>query len=211
MGMSEVQICNQGLSRIGVNRISSLSDSSKAAKECNTIFDTTRDAVLADHDWGFARIFLDLALLSDTYTGWEYAYAYPTGCLSFRKILDDTGANTGTSYDIDTDTYSQSGAVAFEIISNAAGTARVIVSDKQSAEGVYTARITDPNMFSYPFIDALAYRLAADLAVPLKGKTSVQAAMFGVYRTRISMAQAQNSNESYKAPNDSSSFTQMRS
>ena len=50
MGISEVQICNMALSRLGVKRISALTDSGKAATECNLIYAITRDAVLADHD-----------------------------------------------------------------------------------------------------------------------------------------------------------------
>lgn len=211
MAISVVQMCNVALSRIDANRIDSLTESSKAARICNTIYETIRDAVLSDFDWGFARTELTLALLTDSFSGYDYAYAYPTDCLELRKIFDETGANTGTSYDIDTDSHVQTGKVEYEIRSNASKDAKVILTDKADAVGIYTARVTDPNMFSASYVDAFADRMASDLAIPLKGKATLQQAWLKSYFLRIGKSKANNANESYKAPSDDSSFTRIRS
>lgn len=53
--MTPIQICNIALSLIGAGSISTLSDTTPQAIECNKFYELDRDIVLADHDWDFAR------------------------------------------------------------------------------------------------------------------------------------------------------------
>jgi len=207
---SEVQICNLALSHVGGYRIQSLSESTKEARECNLLYPYARDAALADHDWGFARKRLTLALLSVTYTGWDYAYQYPIDCLRFRKILDVTGAYTGTTYVSEDESYKQVGKVKFEIASNSDLNSKVILTDKKDAEGVYTAKVTDTNMFDLLFVDALSWRLAADLSQPLKGKPQLQQALMKQYLALIGQAKAKDANESEEKPNNVNEILRAR-
>ena len=185
---SKVQICNLALSRIGARRIQSLSDSIKEARECTAHYDFARDAVLEDHDWTFARKRLTLALLSDTYSGWEYAYQYPSDCVIARHIYNDTGADTGTSYDIDSDRYEPLGKTEFEIVSSEDKDYRVILTNKEDAELRYTARVTDANLYSAKFVSALAFRLAAELAIPIRSDSKLAQSVMKSYINELNWA-----------------------
>jgi len=208
---NKIQICNIAISRIGARTIQSLSDNAKEARECDRHYDFARDAVLADHDWGFARKRLTLSLLTDTFSGWQYAYVYPTDCIKARKIYDGTGAYTGTSYDIDSDRVVQIGNVEYEIASSEDKDYRMILTDKESAELFYTARITDANLYSPQFISALGFRLAAELAVPIRSDSKLAQLMLDSYVRELGRARMIDANEDYKKPDEINSFVEARS
>lgn len=208
---SEVQICNLALSRVGARRISALSENTKEARECNKIFADTRDAVLAAHDWGFARKHATLATVATpTYPGWDYAYAYPVDCLAARRIKDDTGSLSQVAYNSDEERYRNVGKVEFEIRATAALDGKVVLTNQDDAVLIYTARVTDPNVFSVEFIDAFAYRLASDLAVPLRADTRKSDTHFRKYMLLIGSAKASSANEGYEKPDSGSSFVNAR-
>ena len=207
---SKVEICNLALSHVGAYRISSLSESTKEAKECNAFYSLALRAVLEDHNWSFARKRLTMALLTTTYSGWDYAYQYPTDCVCPRYITDVVGTSTGTSYDIDEDTYKAVGKVKYEVAADSALTSKVILTDKKSAELVYTANVTDTNMFTSKFVDAFALRLAAYLAQPLKGKEALRASLIGLYRQEMGFAQVSDANSDYKKEENPNTFVDAR-
>lgn len=196
---SEVQICNIALTEIGVNTIQNLTQTSKEARTCNVLYPVARDAVLRDHNWGFASKRLALALLTETYTGWDYAYQYPTDCLVLRKIYDST-----------TETVSGFSKVEYEISTNEDLDRRVILTNKEEAVGIYTAAITDANLFDKLFIDALSYYLASKLTLPLRAKRDLSELMYRKYQIQMGKAQSTDSKEVYKKPNDESSFVRAR-
>jgi len=197
---SVVQICNLALSNLGASAISSLNDSSKGARECSLRYETVRDSVLADHDWGFARKRLSLAQLTTTYSGWDYAYQLPIDCLVAREIYDGTGSASGYSYNSDLDAYVQAGKVEFEIATNSDLSIRMLLTDKEDAELKYTAKVSDPNVFTPIFIEALSLKLASDLAQPLKGSLALKDALIQSYLAILGRAQFASANEGYKKP-----------
>jgi len=191
---SKVKICNFALSHLGARQIESLTDATKEARKCNLIFDQVRDTVLEDHDWSFARRRGTLALLPDTYTGWDLAYQYPSDCLSFRKILDNSTRRK----------------VEFEMLANDDLNKRIILTDQVTAEGEYTARVTNPEMFSALFVSALSWRLAADLAYSLKASLKLKETMLNEYVQVLSIAKTRNANEGRKQPENINELTEAR-
>lgn len=208
---SEVGICNRALSHLGAYRIDSLAGSTKEARECNTLFDDTRDAVLRAHDWAFARAHKTLAVIANAeYPGWTYAYSYPTECLAARRIWNETDGLPGTIYDPSTDLYRSTGKIPFEVRAAEDLDNRVILTDKEDAVLIFTAKITDPNLFDSQFIEIMAYKLAADLAIPLRADAKKRAELYQTYLTFLQGAQAESANEGYEAPTNDNSFTQAR-
>lgn len=207
---TEVSICNRALSRIGLRGISAFTDSSKEAVECKLHYDDARNTVLEDFDWGFARKRQVLAVLTETYTGWDYAYQLPSGYIMARKLIDETGTYSGTSLDAELENYVQVGKVKFEIISNDTGSRPILLTNQESAELSYTAEITDVNAFSPLFIDALAWRLAGELAMSLKGKPDLQIAMLQIYERVLGKAKASNANEDYNKSDDINHYVRAR-
>lgn len=86
---SETAICNMALLQLGGERITSLDDSSREAKLCQTFYETTRDAVLESGAWTFAT---DRAILVPDATppSWGYAnrFLLPSECLLVREVHD---------------------------------------------------------------------------------------------------------------------------
>lgn len=210
MALDVVAICNIALSYVSANAIQALTGVSKEARECNKLYESARDSVLEDHDWGFARKHQVLALSTETFTGWTYAYAWPSDCLAPRKIVDETGTNTGTSYDIDTDRYIQYGKVKYEIRVSADLSQRFIVSDKEDAELVYTAAVSNPTLFSPLFVACLAWKLGAELAQPLRAKPALHSQLRENYLFELAKAKASSANIDHAPPNDTGDFVRAR-
>lgn len=192
---SEIEICNLALSHIGKYPISALTDATKEAKECKLLYPRARDSVLRAHAWNFATKRLTLAELAEDYDGWSYAYQYPTDCLVARKIYNSADDND---------------AIEFEVATNSALSSRVILTDQENAVLIYTARVTDPNVFDSIFVDALSWRLAADLSMPLRADPRVYQQVTQTYMAYIAEARQTNSNEHAIDPDDSCSFLDAR-
>jgi hypothetical protein len=205
-----IDICNLALSRVGAARIQSLDDNTKAARECTTILPFSRDAVLRSYDWAFARKRLDLALLDETVTGFDYIYKYPTDCICIRKITDINGAMTSIVWDWNTQKYVSSGKIKYEIGVSSDLNTNVVLTNTELAELVYTARVTNANLYDSLFVEALAWKLAADLAMPLLNKPEVQGAFYKNFLFAVSQAQVVSANEEEIKVDDSCSFLKAR-
>jgi hypothetical protein len=90
--MAAVDICNSALIKIGVEKISALSDNSRQAILCNEQYDKLRKALLREHPWNFA---VKRAALTDNGNtpAWDYEYEFdlPADCL---RILNTQYADT---------------------------------------------------------------------------------------------------------------------
>lgn len=172
MPVAPIDIYNQALARIGVFNgfLVVPEEQTKEANICGLFYSACVDYVLRDHPWNFAKRRALLNDLGTPPTGWAYRYALPGDCVSVRYIVNPFVRNPREDQ-----------AVPFEVASS--GTQRVIHTDLAEAELVYTASITDLSQWDPILTSALAYRLAAEIAMPL-GKTAdvAQAAMQGYYR-----------------------------
>lgn len=207
---SEVDIGNLALSHIGAHSISSFTDGSKEAAECSRLYAPARDAVLAAHRWGFANKRKPLALTSDTYSGWAYAYQQPIDCLVPREIFNDSAPQAEPVWDPLTGQWTQIGAIQFEQAVNDDLTRVILLTDKESAELIYTAAVVSPMLFSALFVDALGWRLASDLAIPIRGKESLRKSAKLQYELQIGSAKRVDANIDYKKPTDNSSLVSAR-
>lgn len=177
---SEVQICNMALGRIGQATISSLSEQSEEATQCNLFYGPMRDHVLREYPWNFATRRAALATLSVTAPpDWDYVYAYPADCLQARVIMPTVRGQASPP---------------FSIGSTSDGK-RVIYADTAEAYLIYTAKVTDPNLFDWSFINALAYRLAAEIVMPLTKDQPLWQAMMNGYSSSLSAATASDAQE----------------
>ena len=65
---------------------------------------------------------------------------------------------------------------------------RKIVTDEDTINVKYIARVTDPNEYDQLLIEAIAARLAADTSFALVQSTSLTQSMFGLYESKLSEA-----------------------
>lgn len=153
---SVVEICNVGLSAyLGESRITSLSDTSKAAIECALHYEPTRRMLLERNWWHFASGRQTLAqLVNDRSTEWLFKYSRPTDAIAIRWVNDPFVARMRLNARLSPDTERET-------------TVDAIYSDTPAAVCEYTVDLNDPTLYPQSFREALAAALAARLAMPL--------------------------------------------
>lgn len=196
--MNSVTICNLALSHIGNYSISAFTDPTKEAKISKALYEPTLDALLRSFAWGFATKRKNLALLTETYSGYDFAYAYPTDCLNIIKIYNPNSGMINNYYNAVSFNFNE--RIEFDVIVNSDLNQRVILTNQEQAELVYTAKVEDANLFDPMFVDALSYKIATEMALPLKGNTTLQQGLYNITNMKIAQAQGMNANESYRRP-----------
>lgn len=197
---SVIQICNIALMRIGSSRtINSLSEQSKQADICNVFYESARDAVLSDFDWNFASKRVVLADLGTPSTDWQFAYRYPTDCSRIIEIM-----TPGIRFP------APGMRITYEVGADSDGTGKIIYTNQPEAQLLYVGKITDPNMFDSLFSDALSWRLAAELAMPLSASGDLGNKALQMYNAVILSAGARSMNESEEPPVPESELTIAR-
>lgn len=185
MASSIVEVCNWALSHIGTkSTISSITENSNEARQCNILFNGARDFVLRDHPWRFAEKRVALADLDDAPPDWDYAYGYPSDCVNALIILPE---------DKETDD-----PVPFVVGVASDLNSKTILTDKEEAWLKYTARVTNPTVWDPMFAVALSWQLAIQLALPLTGKKSIRDDALRGYALALSAAKTADRNESEK-------------
>lgn len=166
MATSKVQIANSALIKLGVEKIASFSETSKAAVLCNEQYDKVRKKVLRAHIWDFALKRQELSLLSSTpLFDYSAQYALPTDCL--RPV----NTHLGTQVDFVVE-------------------GKYLLINSSSCKLLYVADITDVSFFDSYFEEALAYWLASDLAYPLKQDLGLSDRMMGKAEAEIALARS---------------------
>lgn len=172
---SEVQICNVGLIALGVNPILSLSDNSKAARECKAIYADKRDELLRNHDWSFAvhRTVLapDVAAPAFEYT---YQFTQPADSLRLVSVTD---------------------ALRNDLVYILEG--GKILCDYDTIYVRYVQQVTDPIKMDTSFRQTLSMVIAKELAIPLTASPGKKAAMEEAYEVALASGKFAGSSESY--------------
>lgn len=175
MAETVVEICNMALVRLGVGTliINLITDDSKPAELCRLFYDNVRDEVLRDHPWTCATTWASLAQLEETpINGYSYAYALPTSpkCLRVLNASDE-----------DIDYRIESGK---------------LYTDEEEITIRYIARVTDPTLFDSYLVDAIALRLASELAYALPNKQSMRQDLLAEYVAALRRARGRDAQES---------------
>ena len=187
MVVNSTEICNYALEFIGARTIENLTDATRKreAELCNRYYDMSRRAVLRDHLWSFATKTSTLGLIAgDAPVGWDYAYQYPVDALYAYKLYSASITEK----------------IAYEIRSNDTLTSKYLLTDQEEATLIYVADADEENLFDSLFVEALAYRIAGTIVIPLKGDSVLQQSMTQNYLGAVTKAKASDSNESYKTP-----------
>lgn len=187
---SKTDIFNFALGHIGhTETVASTEENSKARKVCSRFYDLALERTLEDFPWDFSIRSVALAEISGfDFPGWKYAYRYPSDCLNARQITDEDGRRIvwweytpGQNF-----IRWQPPVVPFKVVSDEDG--RVILTDKEDAYLVYTARVDNPALWDNQFVEALSRLLAYYIAVPLSVDASRAQNNFQSYRIALSEA-----------------------
>lgn len=168
MGTSVVSICNMALGKIGAQGITAITEASDNARACNRFYEPVRDELLRRHPWNFAINRATLAQLADAPAyGYDHAYQLPANpyCLRVLELYEER--DSGYDFLIE---------------------GRRLITDSDTARIKYIGQVTDPSQFDSTFVEALATRLAAEVAIPVTGESGIAEAMLKLAEMKITEA-----------------------
>lgn len=170
MGTTIVDICNSALIKIGLERINNITDNNRRAIFCNDEYYKQRDYVLRAHPWNFATKRAELAQTTNTpLYEFDYEYQIPSDCL---RIIDIEPPMND-----------------YRIEGNK------LLSNETSMFVRYISREEDTSLYDSNFADALAYKLAAELAYPLVQSQELMDRMNKRYKEIMAEAKSFNAQE----------------
>lgn len=150
---SKVQICNIALSRLGANRITSLTDNTEEARICNVLYNDIAEEVMAEGSWSSTinRAALNVTTNTPSY-GYTKEYQLPTNP-PFLRILEINDTKPGeTDYRIEGDK---------------------LLCDVSGIKIKYIGNITDTQSYDVFLKRAITSRLTAELAYTLTGQRNI--------------------------------------
>ncbi len=163
-----VSICNLALGWLGAKLIASLDDESTEARLCKANWDLVRDAVFEAKAWTFAT--KRFVLAPDAVAPeWGWAKSFPLPASVVRVLRCDDASGDGR-------------------LSWAREGAAIVADEVEALYLVAIVRVEDPALWSPAFANAVATRLAAELAVPLSENRSLQADLWTLYRQKVGEA-----------------------
>jgi len=181
---AQVDIYNLALGNIGSSDVvASLEERSKQANVCNRFYDLARDSMLADFDWPFATRYETLALVADVAPGWAYAYEYPSDCL---RLLSASNRAYWPAGDVTLNRY--------QVAAGASG--QIILSGNAGATAAYVSRVEEPGRMPTLFVEALGWKLASMIAMPLTNTRTVAETAAALYQQAVQAAWSAALNES---------------
>ena len=167
MAVSEVQIANRALQKLGAARISSLAQDHPNARSVSAAFDLVRDMELRRYDWSFAIKRASIAAdgTDETILNTWKRYSLPN---DFLKLIRDDESGTYVDWKIEG--------------------LYILTEDASPLEIRYVARIEDPNYFDPLFIEAFAGRLAMECCEEITDSSGKLEALSALYNDAISEA-----------------------
>lgn len=175
MARSVIELCNNALQDLGEEPVSSLAEATKAARLCNQRWPSVRDAVLRAHPWNCAMRLTELAPGSEQpLWKWDYQYVLPP---DFLRVVALTGPAGEFIHQ-------------WEVIGGS-----VLCNEAAPVQLAYVRRETDPVRYDPLLGEALSARLAAVLAYPLTGSTSLSKTLWESYSDKLREARGVDARE----------------
>lgn len=175
MATSEVQIGNLALTRLGERQIVSFDDGTKGADLCKLHYPMCRDFLLRMHPWNFATRRATLALDATTPNHeFDYRHALPTDCLKVIRTSFEADGFTDVEYRIE---------------------GRYLLVDEETVSIEYVAQVTDVTQFDGMFVDVLAQRLAAEMAMAITDNAALTKNAWDIYTAKLQEARTMDAQE----------------
>ena len=168
---SEVSICNQAIGWLGGNPITSFTDNTVEAQLCGINYPLLRDAVLEEGKWTFAtkRIKL-LPSAQAPAQGYSHRFEVPSTVMTVircTQYADDKEFKQDLDWRLEEE---------------------FILTNVDELYAKCIVNVTDVKKFTNTFNQALAARIAADLAAPLTESTTKETRMWEKYYRNLDIA-----------------------
>lgn len=173
----QVEIANRALTKIGEQRILSLSDDTEPARSIDSLWDIVRDAELRIRRWKFSILRNSMpALVSTPSWGYDYEYQLPADCLRVLQVNDIYPGVSLTNYrNADETQWRVEG--------------RKILTDIGAPLKLrYISRIEDTGQWDAAFVEAFACRLAAEVCERLTQSNTKRELAWEEYKQAVGMA-----------------------
>lgn len=167
MATSAVDICNMALAMIGGNAISSFDEGTTEANLCKTLYPDLRDAVLEEAYWSFSLSRVALTNYAE-YQGGYHHFDIPNDVLAVHRLYDSDSFSTQIN-----DWFVEGNR---------------ILTRRNSVFAHCTKKIEDVKRFSNMFTQALATRIASELAIPIAGSATMKNELFSSYVAKVTAA-----------------------
>lgn len=189
---TKVSIANQALGWLGANFITAFTDQSTEAQLIDANYPDVRDAVLEERAWTFAT--RRMSLVTDSIApdyGYSNRFLIPGNVLRILQVRNDQRNFSTNNLD-----WTREG--------------NYILCDSDAVQMQYIMCLDDPSQYSPGFSQALAARLAADLAIPITRSRSLQQDMFGLYQAKLRSAAALDGMQGRPRSFNSNKLTRVR-
>jgi hypothetical protein len=153
---ASITICNLALGELRASAIADIAEDSIEAQNCARYYPQCLKLLLERHDWSFATRIASLAELSNNprASEWLHAYALPADCATPKRLVPPVNGGLGC-WPVE---WGQAFIVEAGLLYTQLPGAILEYSSDDVPEAVMPAL----------FADALAYALAARLAVPIR-------------------------------------------
>ncbi|MCK5639919.1 MAG: hypothetical protein KAJ19_03950 [Gammaproteobacteria bacterium] len=174
---SLLAISNKALAKLGVKEINSLTQQGKPAARCNAHVVEAVKETLREHTWSHASEWKALPqLLGVPPFGYEYAYQAPQ--------------ETVKVFDVRQDTDLKAIKIKFEMVRG-----KIIYTDADPCYARYVVYFeADLTQAPPDFLDTCAFKLAAEIAIPLS-KVNLQVPMLNGYTFSLAKAMKNDAQE----------------
>lgn len=154
--MTDLQLCNLSLARLGEARIFDLEDDDFVTRQCATLLPVAIDEVLRSHRWNFAQDRSTLEQLEDEPEfGKAYAYGLPDDCVRVIAVNGISGTgDIGEEWEIE---------------------GRALLSDNDEVQVIYIRREDDLDLWDALALEWLVLLLAAKLSPSIQGGSTSKA------------------------------------
>lgn len=219
---SQVDVYNLALTFLDLSsRVQSINDNTPAAGQCNQWYDYARQKVLESAHWDFATKTPPLALLLDQgtlvqtaviYPGFRYVYQRPVDCFRFLAVTTQYGLRVNPflsffwragAMDCSSGSWGPFRPVFREVldqVGNPPNQAINILTDQDGAYGVYVTDVTNVNLWTQAFREAVAWNMAVPMAGPLSANQIAKKTAIAMAKSSIPAALAISLNERQNDP-----------
>lgn len=174
---SQVEIANRALTKLGAARIISFGDDNKQARAISSMFDHVYKSEMRTHVWSFTIKRAALAALT-TVPAWGYSYEYQLPS-DYLRLLQVDEIFTGVFLDdyVNTDTKEY-----------AIEQGKILTDLGAPLKIKYCADVDDTSQWDATFVEAIAARLAYELAEDLTQSNTKKADAMTDYQRAMSAA-----------------------
>jgi hypothetical protein len=216
---SQTDVYNLALTYLDISQtVQSINDQTPAAGACNRWYDWARKKVLERAHWDFATKTPALSLILDqntltqaqvVYPGFRYVYAKPLDCFRFLAVTTQYGLRTNPyrtfwwSSDqpfIGWGPWRPPYREVIDQISTPVNQSINILTDLDSAYGVYVTDVQNVGLWSSSFMDAVAWQLGVVIAGPLSANQTAKSNAVKMAEISITGALAISLNERQNDP-----------